>query len=118
MIHSSSSEFQIDQICRTLKQGCQSRQSKCLCTVVVSDGQQIIHILVCVKLNTSTQQQDQERTLTGDNESDIITDRRLNWYGRVMRRDEDHILRKVLRMDIPEKRKKGRPKPRWKVTCQ
>ena len=30
-----------------------------------------------------------------------ITERRLNWYGHVMRRDEEHILRKVLRTDIP-----------------
>ena len=26
-----------------------------------------------------------------------ITERRLNWYGHVMRRDGEHILRKVLR---------------------
>ena len=30
-----------------------------------------------------------------------ITERRLNWYGHVMTRDEEHILRKVLRADIP-----------------
>ena len=32
-----------------------------------------------------------------------ITERRLNWYGHVMRRDGEHILRKVLRADIPGK---------------
>ena len=42
-----------------------------------------------------------------------ITERRLNWYGHVMRRDGEHILRKVLRADIPGKRKRGRPKTRW-----
>ena len=41
-----------------------------------------------------------------------ITERRLNWYGHVMRRDEEHILRKVLRTDNPGKRKRGRPKMR------
>ena len=41
-----------------------------------------------------------------------ITERRLNWYGHVMRRDEEHILRKVLRTDNPGKRKRGRPKTR------
>ena len=35
-----------------------------------------------------------------------------------MRRDEEHILRKVLRMDVPGKRKKKRPKIRWKDTCK
>ena len=35
-----------------------------------------------------------------------ITERRLNCYGHVMRRDGEHILRKVLRADIPGKRKR------------
>ena len=47
-----------------------------------------------------------------------ITERRLNWYGHATRRDEEHILRKVLRTDIPGKTKRGRPKTRWKDTCQ
>ena len=41
-----------------------------------------------------------------------MTERRLNWYGRVMRREEEHILRKMMKMDIPGKRKIGRPKSR------
>ena len=47
-----------------------------------------------------------------------IAERRLNWYGHVMTRDGEHILRKVLRADIPGKRKRGRPKTRWKDACQ
>ena len=35
-----------------------------------------------------------------------INERRFNWYGHVMRRDGEHILRKVMRADIPGKRKK------------
>ena len=34
------------------------------------------------------------------------TERRLNWCRHMMRRDEEQILRKVLRMDIPGKRKR------------
>ena len=41
-----------------------------------------------------------------------ITERRLNWYRHVMRRDGEHILMKVLRADIPGKRKRGPPKTR------
>ena len=41
-----------------------------------------------------------------------ITKRRLNWYDHVMRRDGEHILRKVLRADIPGKRKRGQPNAR------
>ena len=37
-----------------------------------------------------------------------ITERRLNWYGHVMGRDGEHILRRVWRADIPGKRKRGR----------
>ena len=37
-------------------------------------------------------------------DSKKITERRLNWYGHVMRRYGEHILRKVLRADIPGKR--------------
>ena len=47
-----------------------------------------------------------------------ITERRLIWYGHVMRRDGEHILRKVLRAVIPGKRTRGRPKTRWKDACQ
>ena len=36
----------------------------------------------------------------------------------VMRRDEEHTLRKVFRTDIPGKRKRGRPKIRWKDAIQ
>ncbi len=35
-----------------------------------------------------------------------------------MRRDEEHILRTVLRTDIPGKRKTGRAKTRRKDVCQ
>ena len=47
-----------------------------------------------------------------------ITERRLIWYGHVMRRDGEHILRKVLRADTPGKRKRGQLKTRWKDACQ
>ena len=47
-----------------------------------------------------------------------ITERILNGHGHVMRRDGEHILRKVMRAAIPGKRKRGRPKTRWKDACQ
>ena len=43
-----------------------------------------------------------------------ITERILIWCGHVMRRDGEHILRKVSRADIPGKRKRGRPKKKKK----
>ena len=47
---------------------------------------------------------DRERTHVRENEKGKkITERQLCWYGHVMRRDEEHILRKVLRTDMPGK---------------
>ena len=37
-----------------------------------------------------------------------ITERRLNWYGHLMRRDGEHILRKVFKADIPLREKEER----------
>ena len=47
-----------------------------------------------------------------------ITERRLKWYGHVMRTEEDHVVRRVMTKAIPGKRKRGRPKTRWKDVCK
>ena len=39
-----------------------------------------------------------------------ITERRLKWYGHVMRMEEDHVVRRVMMKAIPGKRKRGRSK--------
>ena len=38
---------------------------------------------------------------------------RLRWYGHVMRRDQDYVGRKMMEIELPEKRKRGRPKRRF-----
>ena len=38
---------------------------------------------------------------------------RLRWYGHVMRRDQEYVGRKMMEMDLPRKRKRGRPKRRF-----
>ena len=40
-------------------------------------------------------------------------ERRLQWYGHVMRREENHVLRRVSEMEVPGRRGRGRPKRRW-----
>ena len=47
-----------------------------------------------------------------------IMERRLKWYGHVMRMEEDHVVRRVMTKAIPGKRKRGRPKTRWTDVCK
>ena len=38
----------------------------------------------------------------------------VRWYGNVLRREDDHILRRALNFEVEGQRKKGRPKRTWK----
>ena len=38
---------------------------------------------------------------------------RLRWYGHFMRRDQEYVKRKMMEMELPGKRKTGRPKRRF-----
>ena len=38
---------------------------------------------------------------------------RLRWYGHVMRRDQEYVGRKMIEMELPGKRRRGRPKRRF-----
>ena len=74
-----------------------------------------------MNVHIDTQQQDQERTHPRNNKRGAgfkkdHRETRLN--GHVMRGDEEYILGKVLRADIPGKRKRVRPKARWKDVSQ
>ena len=42
-----------------------------------------------------------------------ITETRLKWYGHVRRMKEEHIVRRMLDVDIPGNRSRGRPNLRW-----
>ena len=47
-----------------------------------------------------------------------ITEKRLKWYGHVRRMKEEHIVRRMLDVDIPGKRRRGLPNLRWKDSCK
>ena len=38
---------------------------------------------------------------------------RLRWYAHVMRRDQENVGRKMMEMELPGKRRRGRPKRRF-----
>ena len=38
----------------------------------------------------------------------------VRWYGHVIRRDDDNILKKAMMMEVTGKRKRGRPKMTWR----
>ena len=38
---------------------------------------------------------------------------RLRWYGHVMKRDQEYVGRKIMEMELPGKRRRGRPKRRF-----
>ena len=44
---------------------------------------------------------------------DSIIQRRLRWYGHVIRQDISSQIREVMEHEIPGKRKKGRPRKSW-----
>ena len=43
---------------------------------------------------------------------------RLRWYGHVMRRDQEYVGRKMMKMELPGKRKRRRPKIRFSVVVK
>ena len=42
-----------------------------------------------------------------------VQERRLKWYGHVMRREENYVGRRAMVMKVQETREIGRPKRRW-----
>ena len=42
-----------------------------------------------------------------------VQERRLEWYGHVMRREEHYVGRRAMAMKVQGRRKRGRPKRRW-----
>ena len=42
----------------------------------------------------------------------------VRWYVHVLRKDDGHVLRKVLEFEVKGKRKRGRPKKTWKTQVE
>ena len=44
----------------------------------------------------------------------LATANGVRWYGYVLRRDDDSVLRVALNLEVSGKRKRGRPRKTWK----
>ena len=42
-----------------------------------------------------------------------VQESRLKWYGHVSRREDEYVGKRVMGMEVPWKRRRGRPKRRW-----
>ena len=42
-----------------------------------------------------------------------VQESRLKWYGHVLRRQDEYVAKSVMVMEVPGKRRRGRPKQRW-----
>ena len=42
-----------------------------------------------------------------------VQESRLKWYGHVLRREDEYVGKRVMAMEVPGKRRRGRPKRRW-----
>ena len=45
-----------------------------------------------------------------------MQERRLRWFGHVMRKEEESVCRRVMKMEVPGRRRRDRPRKRWKDT--
>ena len=51
--------------------------------------------------------------IEGDGVSDGV-----RWYGHVLRRDDEHVLRRALEFELKGKRRRGRPRKTWKMQVE
>ncbi|KAK3526048.1 hypothetical protein QTP70_012886 [Hemibagrus guttatus] len=49
---------------------------------------------------------------------DKVREARLRWFGHVQRRESEYIGRRMLDMELPGRRQRGRPKRRKQISCQ
>ena len=54
-----------------------------------------------------------ERIRGTTNVGEISKKSRLKWYGHVLRREDEYVSKRVMVIEVPGKRRRGRPKRRW-----
>ena len=46
-------------------------------------------------------------------QGDKLRSARLHWYGHIKRREENYVGKRMMKMAVPGRRKRGRPRRRW-----
>ena len=81
---------------------------------ISSSDQRMLRHMAHVKWEDRVPSEEVRRRCGVKNIVDIMRRSRLRWYGHVKRREEDHVLRRALEMEVEGARPRGRPKKTWK----
>jgi len=67
-----------------------------------------------VKLKDRLPSKELRERLGVDDIALILQQNRLHWYGHVLRKDDDHWVKKCMEYEVEGSRPRGRPKRTWK----
>ena len=79
-----------------------------------SSDQRMLRHMASVRWEDRVSNDEVRRRCGVENIIDILRRSRLRWYGHVKRREDDHILRRALDMDVEGVRPRGRPRKVWR----
>ena len=79
-----------------------------------SSDQRMLRHMAYVRWEDRVSNDEVRRRCGVENIIDILRRSRLRWYGHVKRREDDHILRRALVMDVDGVRPRGRPRKVWR----
>ena len=80
----------------------------------------MVRAMCDVKLMKKKRTEDLQMEMLGLKETmvQMVKANGVRWYGHVLRRDDGHVLRKVLEFEVKGKRKRGRLKKTWKMQVE
>ena len=80
---------------------------------VKSSDQKMLRHMAGVRLVDGVRSEELRERCGLEDIIDVLRRRRLRWFGHVRRRDEDHVLKRALEMDVQGRRPAGRAKKTW-----
>ena len=100
-----------------------SSETWCLTTTLrqrlVSTERRMLRMMCSVRLDDRLRSEElYSRLHIQRNIVDYVEDNILRWYGHVMRRSEDHPVKKALNLNIGGRNPPGRPRKTWRTTVE